>query len=301
MSKLFTKRNAPTPERLRCDIPQDVRTRVLAVFADHVSSQNGFGGLLSEVGKVLFKEYGRLFQSSYVAARQSDNPVIEHFYCCDDAHAIDFIEACFQQWTYCGNQAGVDEINDIFREHGIGYQLTPYVEHHVEKEEEGRFGTRKRTHIETEYPQVMRLDHQLAHQEITEPSLQVLTDSRLRVANSEMLKAYSALRSGDWENAITCSCSSFESLLKTICDLKGWRYDASDTCAKLVAICREKDLFPGFYAPIFEAVGTVRHRLGDAHGRGPAPAHSVSQEHAEHMVRMTLAHMLLLTKSAGLS
>ncbi len=302
MSKLFTKRNAPPPGKLRYDIPEQVRTRILKVFEDHASYQHGFRGFLRDLGDMLFKEYGNLVQSSYAAARRSDNPVIEHFYCCDDAHALDFVEAAFQQRPYEGGQQGVDEINNIFREHGVGYELTPYVEHHVEREEKGRFGTRKRTYIETDYPRIIRIDSQLAHQEVAEPALQLLTDSRLRVANGEMLTAYTALRSGNWEDAITSCCSAFESLLKTVCDLKGWTYDPNrDTCAKLVSICRDNGLFPPFYVPMFEAVGTVRNRLGDAHGRGPAPAHAVSQEHAEHMVRMTSTHMLLIAKLAGLS
>ena len=302
MKRLFTKRDAPPPDRLRYDIPEQVRTRIIAVFKDHVDSQHGFGGLLRDVGDMLFKEYGGLFQSSYAAARRSDNPVIEHFYCCDDAHALDFIEACFQQWPYRGGQDGVDELNNIFREHGIGYELTPYVEHEVEREEEGRFGKRKQKYIETDYPRVILVDSQLAQREIIEPTLHLLTDSRLRVANAEMLTAHLALRGGEWEDAITSCCSAFESLLKTICDLNGWSYDPNrDTCSRLVVICRDGGLFPPFYAPMFEAVGTVRNRLGDAHGRGPTPMHTVSQEHAEHMVRMTSTHMLLIAKLAGLS
>jgi len=300
--RLFTKRNAPPPDKLRYDIPEQIRTRILAVFEDHVDPQHGLGGLLSDVGKMLFKEYGGLYQSAYEMARRSDNPVIEHFYLCDDGHAIDFIEACFQQWPYSGRQQGVDEINGIFREHGIGYELTPYVEHEVEKEVEGRFGKRKQKYIETDYPQVIRLDSQLAHQEIVRPMLHLLSDSRLRVANREMLDALFSLRSGQWDDAITSSCSAFESLLKTICDLKGWAYDPNrDTCSRLVAICRDNGLFPAFYVPLFEAVGTIRNRLGDAHGRGPAPSQSVDQRHAEHMVRMTSAHMLLIAELAGLS
>ena len=242
MARLFSKRNAPPPEELCYDLPEEVRARVLAVLEDRVMSEVGdrlgFDRLLEDVGRILFKEYGGLCQSSYRAARRSNHPVIEHFYCCETGQALDFIEACLQQSVYTGGQRGVDEINEIFCEEGIAYELTPYV---------GK----------SQYPTVIRRDHQLAHQEITEPGLLVFADKRLRVANQEMLGAHSALRAGDSEKAITLSGSAFESLLKTVCSIKRWEFDPDrDTCAKLVTICRKNGLFPPFYTSVFEAVGT---------------------------------------------
>ena len=303
MSKLFTKRNVPPPGRLRYDIPPEVRSRLLATFRDLCDmAEGGFQKLLYDVGQVLFKAYGHLCQPGYEAARVSEDPAIQHFFSCQDDYALDFIEACFQQQTYSGGQQGVDQVNDVFREHGIGYELTPWTPQKVEKELVTRVGTKTYTDIEIDYPRIVRIDSQLAHREIIEPALQLLTDSRLRVANAEMLNALSALRAGEHDNAITLACSAFESLLKTVCALKGWAYDAQrDTCSRLVEICRDSGLFPPFYAPAFTAVGTVRNKIGSAHGRGPAPAHAASQEHAEHMIRMTSAHMLLIAKSAGMA
>ncbi len=302
---LFTKRNAPPPTQLRYDLPDQVRTRILAAFRDHCGGpyepQGGFDGLLREVGDRLFKESGGLRASSYVAARRSDNPVIEHFACCQADEALDFIEACFQSFIYRGRQQGVDEINAIFREHGIGYELTPYVEHFIGRDGKVTSEIRGGCTVETEYPRIIRRDEHLVHTEVIEPMLKLLTNSKLRVANSEMLGAHAALRLGEFEDAITLCGSAFESVLKTICDLKKWPYDANrDTCAKLVGICRDNGLFPAFYAPIFESVGTIRNKLGDVHGRGPTPQHSVTQEQAEHMLRATAAHVLLLAKLAGL-
>jgi len=299
MDKLYSKRRHSSPAFLRYDIPPDIRTRILAVFKDHSSPPyGGFDQLLSEVGNVIFKQYGSLSQSMYRMARHSDHPVIEHFLSCEHEYALDFIEACFQQPAYDGGQTGVNEINGIFHETGIGYELTPFVEHPIKT---SLFG-RRRQGIQYEFPRAIRRDDQLVHQEVIEPALRLLSDSRLRVANSEMLKAHLALRHSEFEDAITLSGSAFESLLKTICDIKGWAYDQNrDTCSKLISICRDNDLFPAFYVSIFEAVGAIRNKLGDAHGRGPAPVYQVSREYAEHMVRMTSSHMLLIAKLAGLS
>jgi hypothetical protein len=296
--KFYSRRKSPPPEVLRYDIPPDIRSRILFVLRDHAyEPHGGFNKLLEGVGNSLYKQYGGLCEPMNAAARRSDHPVIEHFFSCNDKYALDFIEAYFQQPVYNGGQKGVDEINEIFHESGIGYELTPFVEHPSETPFFGRL--RKR--IEYEFPKVIRRSDQLVHQEIIEPTLNLLSDSRLRVANSEMLKAYSALRHGDLEDAITLAGSAFESLLKTICDIKGWSYDPNrDTCSKLIHICRDQGLFPPFYAPILEAVGTIRNKLSDAHGRGPKPQYQVSREYAEHMVQMTSSHMLLVAKLAGL-
>lgn len=299
--ELFSKRKKQPPEELIYDIPELVRTRILAVFKDLCyEPHGGFGKLLEDVGKILFKEYGFLCHSSYIATRRSDNLTIEHFFCCDLEQALDFIELCFQQNVYTGSQAGVDEINRIFDECGIGFELTSFIEHEVIKET-SLFG-RKRTGtvIEYEYPRIIEKSNQLIHQEIIQPSIELLSDSRFQIANSEILKAHTSLRSGDYEDAITLCGSAFESVLKTIISFKGWNCDPHrDTCAKLIGICRDNNLFPSFYCPAFEAIGSIRNKLGDAHGRGPEKTNNVTKENAEHMVHMTSTHILFLAKCAG--
>jgi hypothetical protein len=112
-----------------------------------------------------------------------------------------------------------------------------------------------------------------------------------------MLKAHTALRMGDYEDAITITGSAFESFLKTILTIKKISFNPEkDTCAKLIGICRDNAIFPSFYCPTFESVGTIRNKLGDAHGRGPQKTHAVSLEHAEHIVRIASSHMLLIAK-----
>lgn len=301
MAKIFSKRTAPQIRQLRYDIPDEVRTRILTVFQDGASENYGFHALLKDLGNALFKSYGYLSRSSYSATQRSENPVIEHFYTCELPHVLDFIETYFQQQTYVGRQNGVDEINDIFREHGIGYELMPYVEHESDKPAKimGRLTGGKV--IEIEYPRIIQRRDQLVHEQVIEPTLKLLTDSRFRIANEELLKAHTALRLGDFENAITLCGSAFESFLKTICSIRKWNFDPNrDTCAKLVSICRDNGLFPAFYSPIFEAIGTVRNKSGDAHGRGPNKAIPVGQSQAEHMIHMTSAHMLLIANLAGL-
>jgi hypothetical protein len=133
------------------------------------------------------------------------------------------------------------------------------------------------------------------------PALQALTDPRFATANEEMKKAFEHQRKGDSnEDAITACGRAFESVLKTICEIKNWNYVADkDACAALIKACQDHNLFPGFYAPIFQATGTIRNKLG-AHGKGPTPLYKVEKAHVEHAIQLTTAHIVLLVGLAKL-
>lgn len=194
----------------------------------------------------------------------------------------------------------MDHVNKVFQDEGIGYELTPLRK--INTGEPGylyghSFGQR----IEIEYPKVVRKDSEYVHQEIVRPCLEALGRAGLETALSEMMKSHEAYRKRQYEDAITDAASAFESTLKTICSKKGWTYNPDrDTLSRLVKVCGDNDLFPPFYVPIFEAVGTVRNKMSDAHGRGPKPLYTVSKEHADHMIQMTSAHITLVVKLAGL-
>jgi hypothetical protein len=297
MSRLFSKRHTPPPEQYRYDLPEDIRWRIV-----HSIEQlnEDFGGrfdidrMLQEVGERILREYGGLLRPSYDAARVSDHAVVQHFFSCDERMALDFIEMCFQVWGNCGRQKGVDAINEVFRDAAIGYELTPFVE--IQTNKPGKlYGRLCGTIVEYQYPKIVMKNEQLSHEATVRPCLELLADPRFRTANTEMLKAHDDYRKGEYADAITSCGSAFESVLKTICDHHGWTYDPDkDTCSKLVGICRDNGLFPPFYAPIFEATGTIRNKLGDAHGRGPTPVYVVGKEHVDHMIQMTSAHIILL-------
>lgn len=297
MSGFFSQRSAPPPTSLRYDVPETVRNRVLAILEHHIPDQRGMNLFIEQMEDLLCRQYGQLRASSYSAARRSNVPVVEHFYYCTDEQALDFIEACFRVSVQCGGQAAVDEINEVFREEGVGYELTKHLGPSTPR---GGVIIGKQIPRD-QLPRIIRVDHQRAHADIVVPAMSLLANPIFSVANAEMLKAHSDQRSGRREDAITACGSAFESVLKTICDQKGWAYDRNkDTCSTLVDICHKNQLFPSFYVDLFKRVGTVRNKLGDAHGRGPVPLHDVEAAHAEHMLHMTSSHIILLCRLAGL-
>jgi hypothetical protein len=274
MAQVFTQRNRPPPAVLRYDLPDNVRKRIFLTLKQ-VGENDGVSvdSVLSELGQKLSAQYGDLSRPLYNAARQSDDPVVQHYLCCHDTVALDFIEFWFKCFAFhAAGQHAVEPVNQVLREEGIGYELSPWVER-----DSGRpaslFGRLTGSnYIETQYPEFIRKDSQFTHANIVQPCLDVLKNPVFAQANKEMLDAFAKHRHGDFDGALTACGAAFESVLKTICTAKKWAYDPDkDTLAKLVDICNAKGLFPPFYAEVFKSIGTVRNKLGDAHGRGPTP------------------------------
>jgi hypothetical protein len=89
--------------------------------------------------------------------------------------------------------------------------------------------------------------------------------------------------------------------MKTICTRKNWNFNPDkDTCGSLVKALATNGLFYPFYSPLFEAVGTIRNKMGDAHGRGPAPQHTPDKEYADHMLQFTSANITMMIRKSGL-
>lgn len=296
---LFSRRNSPKPSEIRYDIPRDVRSRLLHSIDGW--SHGDVHLALEEVERTLLQEYGGLSSSRFEAARVSDSPLINHFMSCRDEKVLDFLEALFQASHYGGGQEGVDRVVKILREHGIGYDFTPLI---VEEKSvtTHMFGVpHQAIQLHYQYPEAYRVDHEILHQEVIGPVVSLLSDSRLVVASKEFREALRHHRSGQHAEAITACASAFESVLKTICDLKRWRYDPDkDTCAGLVDVCQRHGLFPSFYTDLFKRTGTIRNKLGSAHGRGPTQSFKPDSIESEHLLYMTGSQIIALCRWAGL-
>ena len=307
MAQIFSQRNLHQPSRLRYDLPNEVRRRLFATLQQaggEYDPEFETNVLLNQLGRKLVKQYGGLCAPGYEAARQSHDPIIEHFLSCDDGRALDYIEFWFQCPAYSrtGKRA-VEAVNEVLRECGIGFELSPWVNKETPqaKSISDMIWMASVQPEVVSYPEFIKKDSQFTHASIVQPCLDVLTNPVFAVANQEMLDAFAKYRHGDFDGAITSCGAAFESVLKTIGDKKKWKYDHDkDTCAKLVDACYQNNLFPSFYVEVFKQVGTVRNKLGDAHGRGPAPAYTVGQEHVEHLIQLVAAHIVLLDKLASI-
>jgi hypothetical protein len=290
---LFSQRNAPIQDRYHYDISEAVRSRILHTLKhcirQHSHQMFGFDQVARLVEQSLYRNVGSLRRPVDYAVPRNVPDVVVHFFSCEDEEVLDFLELCFATQWNCGGNPTVDAINEVFEEEGIGYGFTRF------REVQG-YGA-----YDPGVAKAYRKGEDRLHAEVVLPCLRVLADPRFTTANSELLDAFAKIRKGAYSDAITSCGSAFESVLKSICAAKRWAYDADgDTCATLLDACKTNGLFPGFYKPIFEAVGTIRNKLGDAHGRAQTPHAPASPEQAEHGINLVCTHIVLLVGLSGL-
>ena len=279
----------------RFDLPQELRERFINLLNQFVKKTRlDLLSILDSVEREILVRYGRLSRSGYRAADVSDYLIINHFHICTNEEALEFIEICFEQEEFYGENYLIERTNEMFSQMKIGYEFPLFPPKNAFSGLNVLFGRKWR-----DYPKAFRKGSEPIHQNIVQPIFHLIKDPEFSVVSEEVSKAFENLNSGNFENSITLSDSAFESFLKTICSRNSWSFDADkDTCSALIKSCKDHDLFPGFYVPVFEAVGTIRNKLGDAHGRGPKKLYSVSKENAEHMFYLVLNHILLISKIA---
>ena len=174
-------------------------------------------------------------------------------------------------------QSAVNELNQRFREHGVGYQY--------------------------ESGQIIRVDSQYLHSEAVQPALTMLSDSMYQGANAEFLSAHEHYRAKRYKECLNDCLKAFESCLKAICEDRGWAYGAKDTANRLINIVLKNELIPefmeshlsGLRSALEAGVPTLRNQLA-GHGQGtrevPVPEHI-----AAHALHLTASNILLLAKA----
>ncbi len=175
------------------------------------------------------------------------------------------------------DQELVDEFNKRCLENGFGYQF--------------------------ESGQIVRIDSQYIHQQAVIPALSILSGKAYSGPQEEFLSAHEHFRNGRHQEALVDALKSFESTMKVICDKRGWEYCKNDTAKKLIAICFENGLIPGFWQSYMNGlrstleggVPTVRNKMG-GHGQG-AELVDVPDHIAAYALHLTASTIVFLVKS----
>lgn len=284
-------------------ISEKVRLRILyAVKAacDRDPYLLSMGKILFDVKDLLLQKHGHLRRMPS-GRSPTGHETSDHFVLCTDEEAAGMIPLFFDTHCNAGGAPTVDAINAIFEEENIGYELTPIRQ--IEDPDATLFGRRSpgMKAYRLELPEIIRKDEMRLHKDVVKPCLHILSDSRFSVANDELLDAFEKLGQRKYADAITSAGSAFETVMKTILTLKGWHYDTGrDTCSDLVTHLKSNGLVFPFYATLLTASGTVRNKLGDAHGKGPAPEFTAEKEHAEHMLYFCCLNIVFLITLAKL-
>lgn len=148
---------------------------------------------------------------------------------------------------------------------------------------------------------IMKCDSDFMHSEAVKPVLQLLKKNDFyKGANQEFLHAHELYLNKKYEASMTDCLKSLESLIKGVCDQRGWSYTAKDNASKLIAKCFDNSLIPPYMNSEFTALKsllesgtpTVRNKSA-GHGQG-----AQVRDVPEHLVRLALnltaTHLLFL-------
>ena len=170
---------------------------------------------------------------------------------------------------------GIKELNNRFKEHGVGYQF-----------------------INNE---IIRIDSELIHVETVKPALKLLNEEHYQGAQEEFLSAYEHYRHGKNKEALNDCLKSFESTMKAIIDKHGWEVKNNATANNLIKVCFDNNLIPSFWqtqvtslkSMLESSIPTGRNRLS-GHGQGSTPT-VIPDYLVAYMLHMTASTLVFLT------
>jgi len=169
----------------------------------------------------------------------------------------------------------IDELNKRFRENGILFRY--------------------------ESKMIIRIDSEFAYSEIIKPVIHLLQSRLYEGANNEFLSAFEHYKCGRNKECLNDCLKAYESVLKSICDKRRWKYDKSrDTAKRLIEICYDKKLIPEYFqtqlasmrAMLEGGIATIRNKES-GHGQG-RKIKVVDDYIAGYGLNITAATVLLL-------
>ena len=276
-------------------IPPELRVQIVHIVRDAFGPVHDLYGpneaakAYQSINDLLCREYG-VFKLS-VEDGPCFEPVLNFLLQVEDTeNAIDVIEFLliyldtnvrrnthlFPEATTSPDNA-IEELNQRFREQGVGYQF-----------ESGR---------------MIRVDSEFVHSEVVRPALKLLQDSRYKGVNEELLSAHQHFRNRKYKECLNDCLKAFESCLKVICQKRNWNYNEGDTASRLLQVVFEREMIPSYMQSHFSGlrstleagVPTIRNRQG-GHGQGGEIV-SVPESIAAYALHLTASNILLLVRA----
>jgi hypothetical protein len=300
---IFSKRQKNPQEKVPdiyeyAKIPKPLRVQIIHIWQDTIGGSNDYDrsrvkGTYEFIVKTLCREYGVFSLSGHTSDYFKYKTELENFLLTEQEteKVLDAVELSFRiidrvtrDLDYLGRynsselaDAAIEELNARFKEHRIGFQYVT--------------------------GKVIRVDSELLHTEVVKPALALLQHPGYKGAQDEFLKAHERYRHGNTKEVLSECLKAFESTMKSICDKRGWKYDARATSKTLIEICFTNGLIPAFWMQHFSslramlesAVPTVRNRLG-SHGQGSEIV-DVPANLAAYTLHMTAATIVFLVEA----
>ncbi len=297
MYKLFSKRiknKDGEPEVYIYDeFPEPFRNQVFYIIKDVLEVEWGnyywddlYNGFCREKG-IRIRD-----NDSYEAFRHDCEIYIAK---CEDDELMDFIDFAF----YMFNTEGRNTESLPHMRKGIAKEINEIIDNAI-KELNYRF---KQHNLGYEFVngEIIRIDNKVLHHEVVKPALKLLYEEGFDGAEEEFRKAFEYKRKGDNKNAILEAGKAFESVMKTICDKKGYTYDkAKDTAKTLISILEKNNFYPSYMSSHMASLRTtletglpaVRNKNA-GHGQGSAVT-PIPDEFAEYALNLAATNIVLL-------
>lgn len=277
------------------NIPQKLRVQIIHILNDVLSNQEK---TYKTIHNILAREYG-VFQLIHYEGSFGDTAtyekivkkfILQHSKTEEIMDAIELLFTIINKANTYGSPFSIhlsedrienlcNELNQRFREHGVGYQF--------------------------ESNEIIRVDSQLIHSEAVRPVLNLLADLEFSGANDEFLKAHEHYRHARYQECLIECLKAFESVMKIICNQKGWKSKsgANATARELVSTCLQNKLIPDYLQTQFSSlenllvsgVPTLRNKNG-GHGQGDSDV-SVPNYFAQYSLHMTASTILFLIEA----
>ena len=308
---VFSKRPQP-PVKADRPLTREFRYRVLRLctttFPDrpfgHALSRSADTIFWLEMYEKLSYLHGRAKLAKITTGSLSEDAAV-FLEDCDDYQFLDFIELIFKWqrlWDFNINPHELlKNVNEFLEVDDLPYYLTEFVFSRPESPESElppgvdlfpSFGQ------VMAYPQIIRRENEVIHQTVIEPTITLLNRPAFASANKEFLEALADYRQGDYGDCVAKCGSSFESVMKVICDRKKWPYKQTNTAETLLNIIFGKTGMESFFNQPIMLVATMRNRLSSAHGAGTEPR-NVAKHLAQYTINATASAILLLVEETN--
>jgi hypothetical protein len=271
------------------EIPKALRIQIVHIWKDSIglysagrySNTSPSNSIWDFIHKGLCKEYG-----VFSLSPKGSTPLENCGYFIQDENSVekilDIIELSFKlidtkvrgmrrEWAYMNitqypDQA-ISELNQRFREHGIGYQ---YIE-----------------------GKIIRVDSDYIYKEAVKPAVNLLFSEGFEGASEEFMKAHEHFRKGNDKEAVTEAEKAFESVMKTICNKLKWELPNKQNANLLIKILIDNNLIPFWLENSMLGLPTLRNKL-TAHGQGEKsvkiPRHKVA--YALHLCATNIVFLI---------
>ena len=286
---VFTRRHhANTP--VRGSLSQEFRTRISYLIQRTYNTTEFWQEIYDKLVYLLGRGLESAGTSGTITSQQRD-AILSYLDKCRDDQFLDFIELVMQAksvWESHYFQPDIDPrelvnaVNEFFKADAIPYYLTDYAS----------IGGTVRD------PQVIRRDNEVLHQQAIGPVVTLLGNSGFASADEEFRNALQYFRKGDNRNCVLECGNSVESVMKVICQTKGWTYKEEDTFKTLldrIFLCSSLDVF---FKQSIMVIASARNRFSKAHGAGTVDK-SIPDHVANYVIGTTATSILFLVEATN--